>query len=115
MSTTLKGRLDGLDTKDTHEIARLVRKYDYTIKANGNGKLRFKIKYYAPGDIGIGADGTKGKWRNLVSRDKIDGGKICSGSFELPGLDDENRSMKVIFSRGVGTKGVGYNFTMKPA
>ena len=60
-------------------------------------------------------DEVKGKWRTLVERFKVDGGRTCNDSFDLPGLDGDKRNMKVIFSRGVGTKGVNYDFTMSPA
>ena len=115
MSTFFKGSLNGLDTKDTHEISRKVRKYNYTVKAKGKGTLRFKIDYLDPGQIGVGADHVPAKWRTLVKRHKVDGGKSCSGSFELQGFDDESRSLKMIFSRGVGTKGVDYDFEMEKA
>lgn len=116
MSTTLKGSLDGLDTKDVHEISRLARKYSYDVTASGGGTLRFKIEIYDPGQIGIGVDNVKGRWRTLLDRDKIDSGRKCGGTIDVPKLTTtDSRALKVIFSRGVGTKGVGYDFFMEPA
>lgn len=116
MSTTFQGRLNGFDTKDVHEVSRVARKYSYDVAASGGGTLRFKVKVYDPGQIGIGADEVKGKWRTLVDRDKIDGGHKVSGTLDVLGVGDiDSRSLKFIFSRGIGTKGVGYDFFMEPA
>ncbi|MEM8807509.1 MAG: hypothetical protein AAGF01_15935 [Cyanobacteria bacterium P01_G01_bin.38] len=117
MSTTVKGELKGLDTKDTCEFVRQVRKYSYRVKASGGGTLRFKIEHFTGDELGIGADYVKGKWITIEDRSKIKSGNTCTGSFDLPithNLDDRG-SVKLIFSRGLGTKGVDYEFFMEPA
>lgn len=115
MSTTLSGSLNGLDTKDTYERTRLARDYTYRLTASGGGTLRFKIQKYAAGDIGVGADSTKGRWVTVLPRFKTNGGQTCTGAFTIPGFDGDSASVKFIFSRGLGTKGVDYNFFMEPA
>ena len=118
MSTTISGELNGLDTKDTCDLARLARKYSYRVKANGGGKLRFKIKHFTGDQIGVGADYVKGKWITIENRSKIESGHTCSGSFKLPptlNMPDGLGSLRLIFSRGLGTKGVDYEFFMEPA
>jgi len=116
MSTTFTGSLERTDTKDVHEVSRLARKYSYDVTASGGGTLRFKVEIYDPGQIGIGADEVKGKWRTLVDRDKIDSGHKCSGTLNVESAGDfDSRALKFIFSRGIGTKGVGYEFFMQPA
>lgn len=118
MSTTVSGELHGTDTKDTFELARQTRNYDYSVKASGGGTLRFKIEHYTGDQLGVGADYVKGKWITIEDRSKIESGHTCKGSFTLPGtlnMADGMGSLKLIFSRGLGTKGVDYEFFMEPA
>lgn len=118
MSTTITGELHGLDTKDTSELARLARRYNYSVKASGGGTLRFKIEHFTGDELGIGVDYVKGKWITLEDRSKIESGHTCTGSFTLPltrNMSDGMGLVKFIFSRGMGTKGVDYEFFMEPA
>jgi len=118
MSTTITGELHGTDTKDTSELARIAREYSYRVTASGGGTLRFKVEHFTGDQLGVGADYVKGKWITLVDRDKIDSGHTCSGTFTLPhtlNMDDDMGSVRFIFSRGLGTKGVDYDFFMAPA
>ena len=116
MSTTLTGDLHGTDTKDTSELSRKARKYTYRVSASGGGTVRLKIDYLIPGQIGLDGDTIDSKWKNLVPRFKTDSGQTTSGRFSLPKVNDEGKTMmKVIFSRGIGTKGVNYEFYMEPA
>ena len=116
MSTTISGDLYRSDTKDVCELTRKARKYDYRVQASGGGTLRLKIEYRTDDQLGVGADYVKGKWYTLVPRFKTDSGQTTEGSFTLPdtGADGSTR-IKFIFSRGLGTKGVDYEFYMEPA
>jgi len=118
MSTTISGELHGTDTKDTFDYARLARKYNYTVKASGGGTLRFKAEHYTGDQLGIGADYVKGKWVTIEERVKIESGHTMTGSFTVPhtlNMDEDEGSLRLIFSRGLGTKGVDYEFFMEPA
>lgn len=118
MSTTISGELNGVDTKDSCDLARLARTYTYRVKASGGGKLRFKIKHFTGDEIGVGADYVKGKWITIEDRSKIETGHTCTGSFKLAttrNMSEDMGSLRLIFSRGLGTKGVDYEFFMEPA
>ena len=118
MSTTASGELHGLDTKDTCEYTREARKYNYTVKASGGGTLRFKAEYFTGDQLGVGADFVPGKWLTIEERVKIESGHTLTGSFTLIPLytsTDNQGLLRLIFSRGLGTKGVDYEFFMEPA
>lgn len=118
MSTTVSGELHHADTKDICDFARLARPYTYRVKASSGGTLRFKIEHFTGDQIGVGADYVKGKWMTIENRSKIEAGHTCTGSFTLPttlNMDEGMGSLRLIFSRGLGTKGVDYEFFMEPA
>ena len=118
MSTTIKGDLHGLNTEDKCELGREARTYDYSVKASGGGTLRFKVEHYTGDQLGVGADYVKGKWITIEERIKIESGHTTTGSFTLPttlNAPDGQGSMRLIFSRGLGTKGVDYEFFMEPS
>ncbi|MEM7038000.1 MAG: hypothetical protein AAF570_13535, partial [Bacteroidota bacterium] len=98
MPTTLKGTLHGTDTKDTCELTRKARKYDYECKASGGGKLRLKIKYQTTSTDSLTSQDTgKEVWRTVVDREKIASGNTVKGSFTLPtnGWSDTKGTLKV--------------------
>src|SRR5438874_5393984 len=100
MSTTLTGELCGLDTKDTHELGRIPRKYDYSVKASGGGTLRFKVDHFTGDQIGVGADNVPGRWLTIEERIKIESGHTTTGSFTLPAMGvaaDGEATMRLIF------------------
>ncbi len=118
MSTSITGELHGLNTKDTCELGRLPRTYDYTVKASGGGTLRFKVDHFTGDQIGVGADDVDGKWLTIEERIKIESDHTTTGRFTLPAVGvaaDGEATMRLIFSRGLGTKGVDYEFFMEPA
>ncbi len=118
MSTSVSGELHGTDTKDTCVFGRKTRKYNYTVKASGGGTLRFKAEHFTGDQLGVGADYVKGKWVTIEERVKIESGHTLTGSFTLPhtlNMDEDEGSLQLIFSRGLGTQGVDYEFTMEPA
>ena len=113
MSTTISGSLHDFDTKDTYEKLRVARRYTYTLRATGGGKLRFKLKYYSPPEL---AEAGNGEWYVLEDRSKIAGGTTLNGSFTVPETWASGKtSLKFIFSRGALTEGVEYEFYMEPA
>lgn len=115
MPTTVNGDLHGFDTKDSCEFTRLARKYDYQVSASDGGTVRLKISYWIPPVLGIGPEYQPGKWKTLVSRFKTESGQTTSGSFTLPDAGGQGSTlMKLIFSRGVATQGVDYEFYMEP-
>jgi hypothetical protein len=117
MATTITGSLKSLDTKDTFTIHRKPNVFDYTVSASGGGTLRFKVQAYQPPLVG--EVGTKGSWVTIRSRIKVDSGKTKTGTFTVPVTklsstqDAEKTEVKVILSRGVGTKGVEYDVELK--
>ena len=118
MATTITGELHGLDTKDTSEISRLPRAYNYSVSASGGGTLRFKVEYYTGDEIALPGDGVNGSWVTLEDRQKIDSGNTLNGAFTLPHAVEPSQAetlLRLIFSRGMGTQGVDYNFQMSPA
>jgi hypothetical protein len=118
MSTSVSGELHGVDTKDTCEYTRVARKYNYSVKASGGGTLRFKAEHFTGDQLGVGADYVKGKWVTIEERVKIESGHTLTGSFTLPttlNMPDDRGSLRLIFSRGLGTQGVDYEFFMEPA
>jgi hypothetical protein len=118
MSTTVKGDLTGFDTEDRCEYARIARDYNYTVTASGGGTLRFKAERYTGDQIGPGTEFHKGHWETIEERIKIESGHTTTGRFTLPvtsGNPNDMGALRLIFSRGVGTKGVSYDFTMEPA
>src|SRR5687768_10944726 len=109
MSTSISGELHGLNTKDTRELGRVPRRYDYSVKASGGGTLRFKVEHYTGDQLGVGADEVKGRWLTIEERIKIESGHTTTGSSTLPAMGvaaDGEATMRLIFSRGLGTKGV---------
>ena len=118
MSTTITGELHGLNTKDTCELGREPRKYDYSVKATGGGTLRFKVDHFTGDQHGVGADDVQGSWVTIEERIKIESDHTTTGSFTLPAMGlaaDGDATMRLIFSRGLGTQGVDYEFFMEPA
>jgi hypothetical protein len=117
-TTTFRGGLHGLDTKDKDKFYKPPGKYKYNVSASGGGKLRFKVKYYTGDQTETkNGDEVHGSWNTLVKREKVDSGSTLSGNFDLPQSQggQSTTELKVIFSRGLGTKGVDYNFSMDPA
>jgi hypothetical protein len=118
MSTTIKGDLHGFNTEDKCELGRQARKYNYSVQASGGGTLRFKAEHFTGDELGVGADYVKGKWVTIEERIKIESGHTTTGSFTLPttrNAPEGTGSLRLIFSRGLGTKGVDYEFFMEPA
>jgi hypothetical protein len=117
MSTTISGELHGFDTKDQCELTRVACKYSYSVKASGGGTLRFKVEHYTGDEIALDGDANKGRWFTIEERIKIESGHTTTGSFTVPetlNLDGSGL-IKLIFSRGLGTQGVDYEFFMEPA
>lgn len=115
MSTTIHGDLYGADTKDRCELLRKTRKYNYTLKASGGGKLSFKIKYYSLPELG---ESGRGRWISIEEKSKIASGTTLKGSFNPPKTYESEggqTKLKFVFSRAILTAGVSYEFFMEPA
>jgi hypothetical protein len=118
MSTTMSGELHSFDTKDSSEISRVPGAYTYTVSASGGGTLRFKIEYFSGDEIAPPGDAVHGQWLTLEDRQKIDSGNSLNGSFTLPksaNASETETQLRLIFSRGLGTVGVDYQFAMQLA
>lgn len=117
MSTTINGELHGWDTKDQCELSRAAGKYGYSVKASGGGTLRFKVEHYTGDEVALDVDANKGRWFTIEERIKIESGHTTVGHFTVPETLNMNGNglIKLIFSRGLGTQGVDYEFFMEPA
>ncbi len=115
MPTRIKDDLFGVDTKDTCNLLKKTRKYNYTLKASGGGKLSFKIKYYVLPELG---ESGRGRWVVTEKKSKIASGTTLDGTF-TPGKTYESEGgqskLQIVFSRAIGTAGVAYDFVMEPA
>jgi len=118
MSTSVSGELHSWDTEDKLQMGRQARTYNYRVTASGGGTLRFKVEHFTGDELGVGADFVPGKWITIEERIKIESGHTTSGSFTLPetrNVQEGMGTMRLTFSRGLGTKGVDYDFFMEPA
>lgn len=108
------GRLYGTDTRDRYERGVPAGTYDFEVSASGGGRLRFKVEAYQPPMLGGGGGGF---WYAIEPRSRVASGSQLTGSFRVPdthlssSVSIPEGTIRIIFSRGAGTRGVDYDFS----
>ena len=108
------GRLYGTDTRDRYERGVPAGIYDFEVSAAGGGRLNFKVEAYQPPMLGGGG---RGFWYDIEPRSKVASGSHLTGNFRVSetrlssSVSIPEGAIRIVFSRGVGTRGVDYDFS----